>query len=105
MYIKIKNISSKVTADSLAAVFSTYGHVLSSTLVPGIQGTNRQPTATIVMPDEKEATTAIEQLNGRFVDGQAMVTEKMTHRLPVISCLQVVRGLFSAKQKSVSNFR
>ena len=77
MEICIKNISRQVTADSLAAIFSTYGHVVSTSLSHPVNN-NHSKTAIIVMLHENEARTAIEQLNGCFVDGQILMVEKIS---------------------------
>lgn len=77
MYMKIiiRNIGSKVTADSLAAVFATYGNVVSSTIHLNKQTATDGNSALVFMPNEREAARAIEQLNGCFVDGQAWLVE------------------------------
>jgi len=103
MNIRIKNISRNVTADSLAAVFSTYGTVTLVTLQldAGIAGESK--TALVHMPDEQEATRAIEQLNGCFVDGQALMVEQAPTKVksPLRSYYKQVRNFLSPGEKSL----
>ena len=69
MNIYISNIGSKVTDDSLAAVFSTFGVVHSFTITSDGPASDNNRIAMVTMSDEKEAMDAIEKLHGKFIDG------------------------------------
>ncbi len=106
MKIIIKNIGSKVTADSLAAVFATYGTVVSSTILPNAQGATVGNSAVVFMPNEQEAAEAIEQLNGCFVNGQAWQVEEAsaTRKPRMQTYYKRVRGFLSFPYKTASFF-
>jgi RNA recognition motif-containing protein len=101
MKLIIRNVGKKVTADSLAAVFSTYGNVSSSTIQPDAELTSSSKTAFIHMPDKVEATKAIEQLNGCHIDGQLLLVEMEHTRTTsrVFSRFRRIRSFLSPKEK------
>lgn len=102
MKIIIKNISRKVTADSLSAIFSTYGQVNAASMLAFTGNHENDKTAFIFMPDEREAGNAIEQLNGCVVDGQALLVkaeEKRTKSILSSYYFQVRGYLTPAKKK------
>jgi RNA recognition motif-containing protein len=72
MNISVSNLGNKVTEESLHAVFSTYGKVSSSRVLPGTDGAGM---AFVEMPDEKEALTAIKKINGKIIGGTAIMVE------------------------------
>jgi hypothetical protein len=71
MKIAIQNVGRKVTADSLDAVFSTYGEVHAVALIDDANDGRRR--AVVIMPDVDAASKAILRLNGHIVDGAALV--------------------------------
>jgi hypothetical protein len=101
MNITIKNVSRKVTADSLAAIFSTYGQVTSTVFVSDESVAPQNKSALITMPVASEATRAIEQLNGCFVDGQELLIAQAANgtQSPLRFFYKRVRTLFSPKEK------
>ncbi|HZH36281.1 MAG TPA: RNA-binding protein [Flavisolibacter sp.] len=104
MEIRIKNVSGQVTADSLAAIFSTYGNVVSASLYAPVRD-SRSKTAVIVMPDEREALLAIEQLNGCFVDGQTLMVEKeVTGKRALVGGFYRQARIFFTGRKPLSIF-
>lgn len=101
MHIKIKNLSRKVTADSLAAIFSTYGKVTSTVFVSGESLSPGSKAALVTMPVASEATRAIEQLNGCFVDGQELLITQAGNSTgwPLRFYYKRFRTLFSPRKK------
>lgn len=106
MHIKIKNLSRKVTADSLAAIFSTYGKVTSTVFVSGESLSPGSKAALVTMPVASEATRAIEQLNGCFVDGQELLITQAGNSTgwPLRFYYKRFRTLFSPKKSILSPY-
>lgn len=83
MKINVQNLGNKVTADSLAAIFSTYGKVQSVHLVSSEKIGESARGAQVLMPNKAEATTAIARLNGCFVDGSSLfITPVIPEKAP-----------------------
>jgi RNA recognition motif-containing protein len=101
MNIRIKNVSRNVTANSLTAIFSTYGNVTSATIHSHTDIAGENNTALVRMPDVPEATRAIEQLNGCFVDGQSLLVEQAPTKAktPLHFCYTRVRNFLSPGEK------
>lgn len=76
MNIRISNLGNNITDESLRAIFATYGHVSSSTvLIDGFTGKVRG-VGFVDMPDSIEGAAAIANLSGTVVDGCTLtVTE------------------------------
>ena len=73
--ICISNLGSRVTHDSLAAVFSTYGSVHASVVFDKTLPEEKRK-AFLTMPNEQEASLAIKQLNGCIIDGHQIQVNK-----------------------------
>ncbi len=71
MEIAIQNVGRKVTADSLDAMFSTYGEVHVVAFIDDANDGRR--SAVVTMPDVGAASKAILRLDGHIVDGCALV--------------------------------
>ena len=65
----------------MAAVFSTYGYVHGSVMV-GQSANDLHRVAFLEMPNVEEASRAIEQLNGRFIDGQVIEVKQASSAIP-----------------------
>lgn len=106
MHITINNLSSNVTADSLAAIFSTYGEVSSATIHDNELSAGNGTTALVAMPDATAALRAIEQLNGCCVDGLVLLVKPVEPKAgtAIISYYKRLRGFLSQKEKKVLLF-
>ncbi len=71
MNIYVDNIGRSVTADSLAAIFATYGKVNAFIISPSLHA-KAERAAFVIMPDKIEAAKAVQQLHGCFIDGYAL---------------------------------
>jgi RNA recognition motif-containing protein len=76
MNIYVSNLGTKITEESIRAIFATYGHVQSYRLIyePPLGG--QLNFAFIDMPDYREATEAISRLNGCIVNGQEIIVKE-----------------------------
>jgi len=76
MNIYVGNLSAKTTEDDLRQAFTGFGQVRSVNIVrDGATGESRG-FGFVSMPVEKEAQTAIDEMNGKDLDGQAIKVQK-----------------------------
>ena len=76
MNIYISGLDSASTDESLKALFSSYGNVSSSkVMIDGFTGYSRG-FAFVEMPDDVEAQTAMEAINGSLLDGREIVVRE-----------------------------
>ena len=76
MNIHVSNLGTKITDESLRAIFATYGHVQSYKLFFSQAFGGHLSFAFIDMPDFDEATEAISKLNGCIVNGQPIIVKE-----------------------------
>ena len=72
MNIYVGNLDYNLQESELESVFSEYGEVASVKIIKDKYTGKAKGFGFIEMPDEGEATTAIEELNGRDVNGRQM---------------------------------
>ena len=72
MNIFVGNLSFQTTQDELHAAFAQYGHVDRVNIVTDRDTGQARGFAFVEMPDQREAETAISQLNGAELNGRAM---------------------------------
>lgn len=84
MKIVIQNIGTKVTLNSLSAIFSAYGDVQDLHFSTFTKATARNRTAHAVMHNEKEGARAVAGLNGCFVDGKVLFVRSVQPERPSV---------------------
>ena len=76
MKIFVANLSSETSGDDLRLAFESFGRVRSATIViDGATGESRR-FGFVIMPSAREATNAIEKMNGRDLQGQKIDVQK-----------------------------
>src|SRR5436309_6447391 len=70
--IFVGNLSFQTTQDELHAAFAQYGNVERVNIVTDRDTGQARGFAFVEMPDQREAETAISQLNGAELNGRAM---------------------------------
>jgi RNA recognition motif-containing protein len=76
MNIYIGNLGNNVTNDSLNAIFSTYGTVLSSKVVRNHETGMSKGFGFVEMTDHHEGEQAIDNINGSVLDGRTVVARQ-----------------------------
>jgi RNA recognition motif-containing protein len=76
MNIYIGNLGNHITNDSLNAIFSTYGTVLSSKVVRNHKTGISRGFGFIEMIDNSEGEYAIDKINGSVLDGQTVIARR-----------------------------
>jgi len=72
MNIFVGNLSFQTTQDELHAAFAQYGNVERVNIVTDRDTGQPRGFAFVEMPDQREAETAIQQLNGAEMNGRAL---------------------------------
>lgn len=72
MNIFVGNLSFQTTQDELHSAFAQYGNVDRVNIVTDRDTGQARGFAFVEMPDQREAETAISQLNGAELNGRAM---------------------------------
>jgi cold-inducible RNA-binding protein len=72
MNIFVGNLSFQTTQDELHSAFAQYGNVDRVNIVTDRDTGQARGFAFVEMPDQREAETAISQLNGAKLNGRAM---------------------------------
>jgi len=72
MNIFVGNLSFQTTQDELHAAFAQYGNVDRVNIVTDRDTGQPRGFAFVEMPDQQEAETAIQQLNGAEMNGRAL---------------------------------
>lgn len=72
MNIFVGNLSFQTTQDELHAAFAQYGNVDRVNIVTDRDSGQPRGFAFVEMPDQREAETAISQLNGAEMNGRAL---------------------------------
>jgi RNA recognition motif-containing protein len=72
MNIYVGNLSHEVSGEDLRQVFEAFGQVSSATIIKDKYSGQPRGFAFVEMPERAEAQTAIQNLNGKDLRGQAM---------------------------------
>ena len=81
MRIYVGNLDYAVSSEELQALFATYGEVTSSEIQTKSRTGRSRGFGLVEMPDEAQATAAIEALNGKdFKDRSLKVNESRPRR-------------------------
>ncbi len=72
MQIYVGNMSYQMTEESLGDVFAQYGEVGSVKIITDRETGRAKGFGFITMTDDSAATTAIEELNGKEIDGRTL---------------------------------
>ncbi len=80
MNIFIKNISFKVTEDDLKGIFSEYGEVKSVRIITDAVTRRSRGFGFVEMPNEEEAKSAIENINGAELLGRVLTVNEAKPR-------------------------
>ena len=76
MKIYISNLGNQITDESLRATFATYGVVGSATVMTDENTGYSRGFAFVEMPDDKEAVSAIQRIDGSIMNGRMIQVEK-----------------------------
>lgn len=76
MNIYVGNLDFKVSEEQILDIFSGKGEVESAKLIKDSMSGRSKGFAFVEMPNDDEATKAIEDLNGTEFQGRAMVVKK-----------------------------
>ena len=68
----VSNLSFHTTDDGLRDLFSPFGEVSSSKIIIDRQSGRSRGFGFVEMPDEGSAEKAMQELNGRDIDGRAL---------------------------------
>ena len=80
MNIYIGNLPFSATEDELRQLFSEFGQVESVSLITDRQTGRARGFGFVVMPDDAEAQKAIEQANGKELDGRPLKVNEARQR-------------------------
>ena len=72
MNIYVGNLSHEVSGEELRQVFEAFGQVSSATIIKDKYSGQPRGFGFVEMPERAEAQTAIQNLNGKDLRGQAM---------------------------------
>jgi len=75
MNIYVGNLSAETTEDGLTAAFSAFGQVESVRIIKDRDSGKSKGFGFVVMQNEQEAQTAINEMNGKELDGQTLKVE------------------------------
>lgn len=76
MNIYVGNIAHAVTEDELREAFAAFGEVASVTLIKDKFTGERRGFGFVEMPGKMQATTAMRELNGKEVQGRALIVNE-----------------------------
>ncbi|MHC4657967.1 MAG: RNA recognition motif domain-containing protein [Planctomycetota bacterium] len=76
MNIYVGNLSLETTEDDLRQAFAAFGQVRSVNIVRDRDGGESRGFGFVTMPSKSEAQTAIDEMNGKDLKGQAIKTEE-----------------------------
>lgn len=82
MNIYIGNLPYSTTDDELAALFSEHGEVMSAKIIMDKISGRSKGFGFVEMPEDGEATTAIEALDGKEIGGRPLKVNKARPREP-----------------------
>ena len=76
MNIYVGNLSVETTEDNLTQAFSAFGKVESVRIIRDRASGQSKGFGFVTIEDEQEAQAAIDEMNGKDLDGQAIKVEK-----------------------------
>ena len=76
MNIYVGNLSTETTEDGLTQAFSAFGQVESVRIISDRDSSDSKGFVFLTMQNEQEAQTAIDEMNDKELDGQAIKVEK-----------------------------
>ena len=76
MNIFVAKLSSRITSDDLNELFTEYGEVSSAKVIIDRETGNSKRFGFVEMPDDTQASRAIEELNGCEYDSSTIVVKK-----------------------------
>ena len=76
MNIYVGNLSAETTEDGLTAAFSAFGQVESVRIIRDQASGKSKGFGFVAMQNEQEAQTAINEMNGKELNGQTIKVEK-----------------------------
>ncbi len=82
MKIYVGNLPYSITEESLGSLFEQFGSVDTTKVIVDQVSGRSKGFAFVDMPDDAEAETAIEKLNGHELDGRTIVVNKAKPRAP-----------------------
>jgi len=80
MNIFVGNLNYATTEDSLRALFEAHGEVASVKVIKSQETGTSRGFGFVEMPNDQEAQTAIDALDGRDLDGRALKVNKARPR-------------------------
>ena len=80
MNIYVGNLPFEVTEDALQVAFTEYGNVLSARVITDRMTGRSRGFGFVEMPDNAEAETAIQALNGKDFQGRALTVNEARPR-------------------------
>lgn len=80
MNLYVSNLGSRVTEESLGAVFAAHGIVGSSRIIKDHQTGSSKGFGFVEMPDDEEAEKAMKKINGAVLDGREVSVRKANPR-------------------------
>lgn len=79
MNIHVSNLSGHVVADDLKNLFAAYGQVLMAVVFRDAENRRALGTAIVEMPDDVQASQAIEGLNHTLLGGEKILLREARH--------------------------
>lgn len=76
MNIFVAQLNFRIQSDYLKEIFEEYGEVTSAKVITDQSSGRSKGYGFVEMPDEQEALSAIEELNGAEVEGKTIVVKK-----------------------------
>ncbi len=80
MNIYVGNVSFKMTDDELRDTFSSFGEVSSAKIIRDRETNRSRGFGFVEMPDDNDAKTAIEEMNGKDIGGRPLVVNEARPR-------------------------
>jgi RNA recognition motif-containing protein len=80
MNIYCANLSYKNRDEELASIFSEYGEVVSAKVVLDRESNRSRGFGFVEMSSDEDAKKAIAELNGKEIDGRALVVNEARQR-------------------------
>jgi RNA recognition motif-containing protein len=83
MNIHVSNLSEHICADDLKSLFAAYGQVLMAVVFRDPENRRAPGTAIVEMPDDGQATRAIDGLNHTLLGGEKIQLHEVRHKTRV----------------------
>jgi RNA recognition motif-containing protein len=92
MNIYVGNLSTETNEDGLTQAFSAFGQVESVRIVRDRDSGQSKGFGFVTMQNEQEAQMAIDEMNGKELDGQTIKVEKGRVKTETIHSTDIRRG-------------